>query len=139
MNRREDAAETEQRGPAPSVSTALLLLVMFSVVAAFSVVPIFVSPSDSPLRLWLIVLILIPALFAWWFWARQRQHPHLLFVLALTFVAGRFFSVLAQIVVLGEAYSRTIAFMWLNLSVSGLGFLGGLLYLWVQARKGNRN
>ncbi|MBB6016656.1 hypothetical protein ACFP9V_16650 [Deinococcus radiopugnans] len=139
MNQREDAAETEQRGPAPSVSTPLLFLVMLGVVAAFSIIPVVVSPSNSPLKPLLIALIFVPALLAWWFWARQRQHPQLMFVLALAFLTGQFFSTLAQIVLLGEAYSRTIAFMWLNLSVSGLGFLGGLLYLWVQARKGNRN
>jgi hypothetical protein len=138
VNQGQDVAESERRGPAPSVSTPLLFLVLLSVVAAFSVLPIFASPSASPLRLWLAALMVVPALFAWWFWARQRQHPHLTFLLALAFVAGQFFSALAQIVVLGEAYSRTVVFLWLNLSVTGVGFLGGLLYLWIPTRKGNQ-
>ncbi|GGL70518.1 hypothetical protein GCM10010840_05780 [Deinococcus aerolatus] len=48
------------------------------------------------------------------------------------------FSVLGQIQVLGEAYRRTIGFMWLNLGVAGLAFIGGVIYLWFQIRKGRQ-
>ncbi len=138
MNQGKDAADPEPRGPAPSVSTPLLFLALLSVVAAFSLVVIVVSPSANPLRLWLAALISVPALFAWWFWSRQRQHPHLTFVLALAFAVGQFFFALAQMVVLGEARGHTSVLMWLSLSVTGMGILGGLLYLWLQMRKGNR-
>ncbi|OLV17012.1 hypothetical protein [Deinococcus marmoris] len=138
MDQRDGVSEGEQRGPTPSVSTPLLFLVMLSVVAAFSVVSVLVSPSENPLKLWLAALIPLPALFGWWFWARYRQHPQLLPVIFLAFVAGQFISVLGQIVVVGESYSRTIGFMWLNLALAGLAFIGGLIYLWFQTRQGRQ-
>ncbi|GGM04641.1 hypothetical protein [Deinococcus aerophilus] len=139
MKQPDRRPEAEHRGSAPSVSTPLLFLVLLSVVAAFSVVPILVSPSEHRFGPWLAALIPLPVLFGWWFWARHRQHPQRMFVIGLAFAAMQCFSVVGQIFVLGEAYRRTIGFMWLNLGVAGLAFIGGVIYLWVQTRRGRRD
>ncbi|MDV6373788.1 hypothetical protein [Deinococcus arenicola] len=138
MDQRDGVSDGEQRGPAPSVSTPLLFLALLSIAAVFSMVPILVSPSEHPLRPWLAALIPLPVLFGWWFWVRYRQRSQLMFVIGLAFVAMQFLSVLGQIVVLGEAYRRTIGFMWMSLVVTGLAFVGGLIYLWFQTRQGRQ-
>lgn len=115
-----------------------MFLVMLSIAAVFSMAPILISPSESLLKLWLAALIPLPVLFGWWFWTRHKQHSQLMFVIGLAFVAMQFFSVLGQIAVLGESYRRTIGFMWLSLVVTGLAFVGGLIYLWFQTRQGRQ-
>ncbi len=77
-------------------------------------------------------------LFGWWFWARDRQHSQLMFVIGLAFVAMQFLSVLGQIVVTDEACRRGIGFMWISLVVAGLAFVGGLIYVWSQTRQGRQ-
>ena len=56
-------------------------------------------------------------------------------VIGLAFAAMQCLSVLGQIIVLGEFYRCTTGFMWMNLGVAGLAFVGGVIYLWSQVRK----
>lgn len=139
MNQREDAAETEARGPAPSVSTPLLFLVMWTVVAVLSGFSAFIDPTEFAFKPLLIGLIFAPILFGWWFWARHRRHPQLMFIFLLVFVAVQFFFALSQVALSSDDPRHSPIFARLAALAAGVALVGGLIYLWFQMRKGRRN
>ena len=135
MEQQDGTAEAKQRGPAPSVSTPLLFLVLLSVVAVLAGFTASVDPDDHLLKPVLVISIFMPALFAWWFWARHRQHPHLGFVLGLAFLAVQCVFGLAQLVLTGDDPSHAHAPISARVGTlaAGLGFVGGLIYLWSRS------
>ncbi|GGO21227.1 hypothetical protein [Deinococcus humi] len=137
MQQQEGTPEVKQRGPAPSVSRPLLFLVLLSVVAVLAGLTASVDPDDHALKPVLIISIVMPSLFAWWFWGRYRQHPHLGFVLGLAFLAVQCLFGLSQLVLVGDApgHSQAPISAQLGTLTAGLGFVGGSIYLWARSRQ----
>lgn len=138
MNQPDRVPDGEYRGPAPSVSTPLLFLVLLSVAAALSGVGVFIHPEEHPLRLLLLALHFLPVLLAWWLWATRRHSSHLLPIIFLCFIWMQFSLSLQRLILTPEAFRSNEVLNWTALLLNALVLAGGLIYLWVQTRKGKR-